>query len=69
MMTLILYKIISRHYSTMVTFLKLEITMNGSTKLNLEDVKKAYRTVHLSVKQNHTRDRRNEADLFTKMVL
>jgi hypothetical protein len=50
----------------MVTFLKLEITMNGITNMSLEDVKKAYRTVHTSIKQNHTRDRRNEAALFTR---
>jgi hypothetical protein len=50
----------------MVTFPKLEITMIGSTKMSLEDVKKAYRTVHASIKNNHTRDRRNEADLFAR---
>jgi hypothetical protein len=50
----------------MVKFLKLEITMNGSTKMSLEDVKKAYRTVHASIRQNHLRDRRNEGVLFTR---
>jgi hypothetical protein len=52
MITQILYNTNSRHYKTMVTLLKLEITMNGSTKLSIEDVNKAYRTVHLSTKQN-----------------
>jgi hypothetical protein len=40
MIAQILYNKSSRHYDTMVTFLKLEITMNGSTKLSLEDVKR-----------------------------
>jgi hypothetical protein len=66
MITQILYNTNSKHYDTMVTFLKLEITMNGSTNVSLEDMKKAYRSVHASIKQNHTRDRRNEADLFTR---
>jgi hypothetical protein len=51
----------------MVTFLKLEITVNGSTKMGLEDVKNAYITVHASIKQNHTRDRRN-APYLQEMV-
>jgi hypothetical protein len=50
MITQILYNINLEHYDTLVTFLKLEITMNGSTKMSLEDVKKAYRTVHASIK-------------------
>jgi hypothetical protein len=37
----ILHKKSSRHYDTMVTINKLEMTMNGSTKLCLEDIKKA----------------------------
>jgi hypothetical protein len=41
--------------------------MNGSTKMSLEDVKKAYRTVHASIKQNHTKDRRN-APYLQEMV-
>jgi hypothetical protein len=66
MITQILYNKKSRHYDKMVTFLILEITMNGTTKLSLEDVKMAYRTVHASLKQNHTRDRRNETSLFIR---
>jgi hypothetical protein len=52
MITQILYNTNIRHYDTMVTFLRFECTINGSTKLSLEDVKKAYRTVHESIKQN-----------------
>jgi hypothetical protein len=66
MITQLLYNTNSKHYDTMVTFLKLEITMIGSTKMGLEDVKKVYRTVHVSIKQNHTRDRKNKAALFTR---
>jgi hypothetical protein len=40
--------------------------MNGSTKLSLEDVKKAYSTGHASNNQNHTRDRKNETVLYTR---
>jgi hypothetical protein len=40
--------------------------MNGSTKLSLEGVKKAYRTLYASMKKNHTRDKRNETTLFTR---
>jgi hypothetical protein len=50
----------------MVTLLNLEITTNGSTKLSLEELKNAYRTIHASNKQNHTRDNRNETALFTR---
>jgi hypothetical protein len=66
MITQILYNKNSEHYDTMNTFLKLEITMNGSTKMSFEYVKKAFRTVHASIKQNHTRDRRNETQFFTR---
>jgi ArsR family metal-binding transcriptional regulator len=64
--TQILYNKNLRHYDTMVTILKLEITVNVSKKLSLEEVKKAYRTVHASIKQNHARDKRNETALFTR---
>jgi hypothetical protein len=64
----ILYNTNSRHYDTMVTFLKLEIKMNGSAKLSLEDVKKAHMTVHSSITHNHKRDKRNGTDLFTNNV-
>jgi hypothetical protein len=50
MITQILYNKNSKHYDTMDTFLKLEITMNGSTNMSLEDMKKAYRTVNASRK-------------------
>jgi hypothetical protein len=40
--------------------------MNSSKNMSLEDGKKAYRTVHEYIKPNHTKDRRNEADLFTR---
>jgi hypothetical protein len=66
MITQILYNTKSKHYDTMVKFLKFESTMNGSTKMGLEDVKKAYRTVHASINQNPTRERRNEAALFIR---
>jgi hypothetical protein len=34
--------------------------------VTLDDVKKAYRTVHASIKQNNTGDRKHEAALFTR---
>jgi hypothetical protein len=40
MITQIFYNKNLKHYDTIVTFLKLEITMNGSIKMGLEDVKK-----------------------------
>jgi hypothetical protein len=66
MITQMLYNTNSRHYDTLVTFPKLQITMNGRTKLSIEDVKKGYRIMHLSIKHNHTRDRGNECALFTR---
>jgi hypothetical protein len=38
MVTQILYNTNSKHYDTMLTFLKLEITMNGSTNMSLDNV-------------------------------
>jgi hypothetical protein len=64
MITQILYNTNTRHYDAMVEFLKLEITMNVSTTLSLEDVKKAYRTIHASIKQNQTRDKRHETEMM-----
>jgi hypothetical protein len=43
MITQIFYLANSKHYDTMVTSLKLEITMISSTKLSHEDVKKAHK--------------------------
>jgi hypothetical protein len=40
--------------------------MNRSTNMSFEDVKKAYRTVHASIKQNHTKNKRNETFLLTR---
>jgi hypothetical protein len=40
--------------------------MNGSAKISLEDVKKAFITLYASINQTHTRDKRNETDLFTR---
>jgi hypothetical protein len=58
MITQILYNTNSKHYDTMVTILKLEMTKNASN-LTLLDVKKAYRTVFISLQQtnSNTRDR------------
>jgi hypothetical protein len=53
------------YYDTMVTFQKLEITKDATT-VTLDDVKKAYRTVHASIHQNNTRDRKHEDALFTR---
>jgi hypothetical protein len=64
MITQILYNTNSKHYDTMVTVLKLEITKNASN-LTLLDVKKAYRTMFVSFKQtnSNTRDRQHESAL------
>jgi hypothetical protein len=37
--------------------------------MTLDDVKKTYRTMHASVKQNYTRERKHEAALFTELDL
>jgi hypothetical protein len=65
MITQILYNTNSKYYDTMVAFLKLEIAKDATT-VTLDDVKKACRTVHASITQNNTSDRKHEAALFTR---
>jgi hypothetical protein len=52
MFTQILYNTKSKLYDTLVTVIKLEMTKNASNLIVL-DVKKAYRTVFASLKQQH----------------
>jgi phosphomannomutase len=67
--THILFNSVSRDSDTMVSFLLVESMMNGSTKLSREDVQKAYRTVHASIKQNHKGKKEKKLLYSQEMVL
>jgi hypothetical protein len=48
MITQILFNAPSKHYATMVTVLKLEMAKG---KLDLEEIKQAFRTIYGTIKQ------------------